>query len=208
LEAMRRAQDVALALFEKRGFDAVTVDDVARKADVGAASLFRNFGTKEGLVLWDEYDPMLFEAIAAHLKTKSPLEAMSAAVQEAVGTVYKQDRRRVLRRTELIAKTPALQLASRANVQALRDGLSEVLAAKVTHPLERELLSALFGATLEVSVERWRKERARRSLSTILREAFRLVACIAGSPPASSARSENAGQCASSVRYSTVSSGR
>ncbi|MDP1824194.1 MAG: helix-turn-helix domain-containing protein [Archangium sp.] len=176
LEAMRRAQDAALDLFEARGFDAVTVDDVARAAGVGVASLFRNFGTKEQLVLWDEYDPLLFEAVAAHLETKPPLEAMSAGVRDALGSVYEKDRRRVLRRAELMAKTPALRLAGLANLQALRAGLNEVLAPKVKDPLERELLGAVFGATLEVSVERWRKERARRPLAVILREAFKGVA--------------------------------
>lgn len=176
LQAMRRAQDAALELFEERGFDSVTVEDVARAAEVGVASVFRNFGTKEGLVLWDEYDPLLFEAVSGHLKTKSPLEAMSAGVSDALGSIYQRDRRRVLRRADLMAKTPALQLASRAQVYALREGLGQVLAPKVKDPLERELLCAVFGAALEVSVERWRKERARRPLAVILEEAFRLVA--------------------------------
>lgn len=176
LDSMRRAQDVALALFEERGFDAVTVEDVARAAELGVASLFRNFGTKENLVLWDEYDPLLFEAVSEHLETKSPLEAMSAGVQAALGAIYEEDRQRVLRRADLMAKTVALQLASRAQVYALREGLDRVLRAKVKDPLERELLCAVFGSTLEVSVERWRMERARRPLGTILRQAFRAVA--------------------------------
>lgn len=178
LEAMRRAQEVALTLFEQRGFDAVTVDDVAHKSHQGVASLFRNFGTKEQLVLWDEYDPLLFEAVARHLMTKSPLEAMSAGVSEALGTVYQRDRKRVLRRTELISKTPALQAASRPGIHALREGLDAVLAPRVKSALERELLCAIFGATLETAVDRWRQEKARRPLATILRQAFRLVASL------------------------------
>ena len=176
LEAMRRAQDAALELFEERGFDAVTVEEVAKAAGLGVASLFRNFGTKEGLVLWDEYDPLLFEAIAVHLKTAPPLEAMSAGVRDALGEVYERDGRRVLRRADLISKTPEIQLASRAQLHALREGLNRVLTPKVKDPLERELLCAVFISTLEVSVERWRKERATRSLAIILRDAFKRVA--------------------------------
>ena len=77
-----------------------------------------------------------------------------------------------------MAGTPALRLAGLANLHALRKGLSGVLAPKVKDPLERELLCAVFGATLEVSVERWRRERARRPLAVILREAFKLVATL------------------------------
>ena len=175
LESMRRAQDAALQLFEKRGFDAVTVEDVARAADQGVASLFRNFGTKEALVLWDEYDPLLFESVSKHLATKSPLEALSAGVREALGSIYEHDRKRVLRRADLMATTPALMLASRANLHPLREGLSAVLASKVKDPLERELLGAVFGATLEVAVEHWRKEKGRRPLNTILQRAFTQV---------------------------------
>ncbi len=175
LTAMRRVQDTALALFERRGFDAVTVETVARAAEVGVASVFRNFGTKERLVLWDEYDPLLFAAVAAHLASKPPLQAMGQGVSDALGAIYDVDRDRVLRRTELIAKTPALQAASRAELHALREGLNRVLAPKVTNRLERELLCAVFGATLEVSVECWRRERARRPLAKILRAAFQHV---------------------------------
>lgn len=183
LESMRRAQDAALDLFEKRGFDAVTVEDVARAADQGVASLFRNFGTKEALVLWDEYDPLLFEAVARHLETRSPLEALSAGVQEALGAVYEHDRKRVLRRADLMATTPALLLASRAGLHALREGLSAVLAAKVKDPLERELLGAVFAVTLEVAVEHWRKEKGRRPLGTILRQAFARVGKLGARTP-------------------------
>lgn len=171
--AMRRVQDVAMGLFEARGFDAVTVEEVARAAGVGTASVFRNFGTKEHLVLWDEYDPLLVETLAAHLETKAPLEALSAAVGEALGTFYDGDRRRLLRRTALASRTPALQAASQANVQALRGLLNRALRRKVPDPFEREVLCAVFTAALEVAVERWRRERARRSLATVLRLALR-----------------------------------
>ncbi|MDP3156530.1 MAG: hypothetical protein Q8N23_27915 [Archangium sp.] len=104
------------------------------------------------------------------------MPSRAAGVQAALGTIYETDRKRVLRRSDLMAKTAVLQLAGRAQVHALREGLDRVLRATVKDPLERELLCAVFGSTLEVSVERWRKERARRPLGTIVREAFRVVA--------------------------------
>ena len=108
---MRRIQDVALTLFERRGFEAVTVDDVARAAEVGVASVFRNFGTKEGLVWWDEYDPLLFEGIAARLGKLPPLEAVCEAACAGLDQFYSDDKKRLLRRTDLAAKTPALAAA-------------------------------------------------------------------------------------------------
>ncbi|GAA3806837.1 helix-turn-helix domain-containing protein [Nocardioides panacisoli] len=43
---LRAAQE----LVEERGIDAVTMDDVARRACVGKGTLFRRFGTREGLM--------------------------------------------------------------------------------------------------------------------------------------------------------------
>jgi AcrR family transcriptional regulator len=176
LEAMRRVQDAAIALFEARGFDAVTVEEVAREADVGVASVFRNFGSKEQLVLWDEYDPLLFDALAKKLADKRPLAAIEAALVESLGTLYARDRKRVLRRADLIAQSAALQQAARAGIQALREGLVGVLATKLRDPFERELVAAVFATALEVAVERWRVERARRPLASHLKRAFLLVA--------------------------------
>jgi AcrR family transcriptional regulator len=173
---MRHVQEVALGLFFSRGFDAVTVDEVARAAEVGVASIFRNFGTKERLVLWDEYDPLLLGALEKQLEKKAPLAALSASLEESLDEVYERDHRRVLRRSDLMAKTPALRAAARAELYSLREGLDGALRRHVPDAFERELTSAVFLATLEVSVERWRKERGRRPLRDVLREAFRHVA--------------------------------
>lgn len=173
---MRHVQDVALSAFIARGYEAVTVEEVAREAGVGVASIFRNFGSKERLVLWDEYDPLLFARLARHLEHRAPLEALTVALDEALGEIYERDRRRVLRRTDLVAKTPALVAASRAELAALRGGLTTALTPAVRDPLRRELLAAVFTATLEVCVERWRRERGKRPLGLLLRAAFRDVA--------------------------------
>ena len=64
LVAMRRIQLVALSLFERHGFERVTIEDIARAAKVGPATVYRNFTTKERIVLWDEYDPRLVQGVA------------------------------------------------------------------------------------------------------------------------------------------------
>ncbi|MER7499437.1 TetR/AcrR family transcriptional regulator [Nonomuraea pusilla] len=48
-ETRQRIADIAMGLFMARGFDDVTVADVARAADVSVNTVFNYFGTKEDL---------------------------------------------------------------------------------------------------------------------------------------------------------------
>ncbi len=63
LAAMREIQRTALDLFEADGYRHVTVERVAEAARVSPSSVYRYFGTKEMLVLWDEYDPQILDLI-------------------------------------------------------------------------------------------------------------------------------------------------
>jgi len=63
IDAMRRIQDVAIALFDERGFDDVAVEEIAAKADVSASSIYRYYETKEGILIHDEYEEPLMTAL-------------------------------------------------------------------------------------------------------------------------------------------------
>lgn len=173
---MARTQDAALSLFEQRGFDAVTVDDVAQQAGVGVASVYRWFGTKERLVLWDDYDAPLLARTQAHLHAgKSPFDAILLALLEGLGELYAREKRRILRRADLIATTPALINAARLDTHHQRDAFSKLFAPETTDPLERELLAAVIASTLETCVEEWRRRRGRVALDELLVRAFELL---------------------------------
>lgn len=177
LRTMRQVQLVALEAFEQRGFDAVSVEEIAQRAEVGTATVYRHFGTKERLVLWDAYDPMLFEGIAARLEAgDGPFEAMVRAVCDALGTFYERDERLVLRRTVLTWRTPALRSAALLDLNDLRQGLCTVLKRAVPDAFERELMAAVFVTMLDRCIDDWRKQRARTPLATIVRRAAKVVA--------------------------------
>lgn len=173
---MRRVQDVAIELFERHGFDAVTVDQVAREAEVGVASVFRNFGSKEALVLWDEYDPALFDAISRRLVAKrAPVDLVLDALTEQLSGVYARDKKRILRRADLTMKIPSVAAAALINVHLLREGLANLLKPRVSDQLQREVLAGAITSTLEVTVEEWRRQRARVPLETLLKRSFAML---------------------------------
>src|SRR5919198_2957348 len=67
----------AMELFGERGFDAVSVAEVARAADVSVATVFNYFPTKEDLV----YDRMeaFEEALLAAIRERAAGESVLAA---------------------------------------------------------------------------------------------------------------------------------
>lgn len=64
-EFRRRVVTESIRLFAERGYEATTVDDVAAAAGSSRRTLFRQFGSKEGLIFADHES--LLARVAAHL---------------------------------------------------------------------------------------------------------------------------------------------
>jgi AcrR family transcriptional regulator len=174
---MRRVQAAALDLFEARGFAAVTIEEIAVAAEVGPATVYRNFGTKERIVLWDDYDPALFEAIAARLPGE-PVAAVLEALAAALGPIYARDRERLLRRSRLALAIPEVVAASAADMRALRSALAGLF---VRHKAARagiaaDVLAAAIVGALDVAIEHWVRGSGQTPLVTLLRRAFAQLA--------------------------------
>ena len=70
---MHRVQAVALDLFERHGFDAVSIEQVADAAEVSPSTVYRYFGTKEGLIVHDEYDDRVLALLTYYLQQDGDL---------------------------------------------------------------------------------------------------------------------------------------
>src|SRR6187402_3828260 len=84
-ETRQRISDVATELFLARGFDAVTLDEIAVAAKVSKMTVFNYFARKEELMLDREDDLLLLpfrEALRARPKGQPPIAALRALVDE------------------------------------------------------------------------------------------------------------------------------
>jgi len=177
---MRRVQAAALDLFEARSFGAVTVEEIAARAGVGPATVYRNFGTKERVVLWDDYDPRWMEAIAARLPSDQPLVAVRDALLSGLDRVYGEDRERILRRTRLVMAEPSLTAAAASDHRTLVAALAQAFESKRAFGggLEREVAAGAIASALEAAVLRWAKGNGARSLRHYLERAFERLATL------------------------------
>lgn len=71
--------DAAAGLFAVHGYDAVTVADVARRADVSEQTVYNHFPTKEHLV-FDRADEMI-SSLLARIRHRAPDETVLDAVR-------------------------------------------------------------------------------------------------------------------------------
>jgi AcrR family transcriptional regulator len=120
--ARDRLTDAALELFDERGYDQTTVDDIVERAGVGRTTFFRYYGSKEA-VIFPDHDRLL-DAIRDRLATSTQATAL-VAVSEAVRLVllhYIEEGDLARRRYSLTSKVAALrdrEIASVARYQRL-----------------------------------------------------------------------------------------
>jgi AcrR family transcriptional regulator len=171
---MREVQAAALDLFEANGYAAVSVEAIAAAAGVSAPTVYRHFGTKERIVLWDDYDPDLLASIAAHARKLPPLAAIEAGLVEALDRIYETDARRILRRSRLLQAEPLLRVANAPVVAEMRAELGAILVLSYARLGEDRagLLAAVVMVALERAVDRWVAARGKTSLLTHFRDAF------------------------------------
>jgi AcrR family transcriptional regulator len=88
----------ALRLFGEQGYQATTVEQIAAAAEVSPSTFFRYFPTKEDVVLQDDMDTRMVEALERQPSGLGPIAAVRAATQE-VFTSYSAADLDVIRET-------------------------------------------------------------------------------------------------------------
>ncbi|AKA01756.1 TetR family transcriptional regulator [Streptomyces noursei ZPM] len=92
-QTRRRISEVALGLFVARGFDKVTIAEVAAAADVSVNTLYNYFAAKEDLVLPpDEASP---QRLADIVRDRQPGESAARAVLDRLRDELRRRDRRV-----------------------------------------------------------------------------------------------------------------
>jgi AcrR family transcriptional regulator len=102
-------EDSALALFEERGYDATTVEDIAERAEVSTTTFFRYFPSKAEVLLSDhgEQLPALHEAIIGRPAGEDDLTAVQRAVQQEWVAAIDPDR--TARKARIVDSSDLLQ---------------------------------------------------------------------------------------------------
>ncbi|MCY0946881.1 TetR/AcrR family transcriptional regulator [Streptomyces antarcticus] len=172
--------EAAAALFAERGYEATTVDDIARAAGISLRTFYRYCPTKE-----DALTPVLTAGVAElveQLALRPAAEPVTRAVQAAfaastAGARYAEPGRTV-RLIQVMSGVPAIRMRWLAAARAMQDRLAPVLAARTGRPesdLETRLLAAVLIDAVTVALEHWAAGDGREPLTDVSARALALL---------------------------------
>ncbi|WP_353946854.1 TetR family transcriptional regulator [Streptomyces sp. HUAS MG91] len=147
-QTRQRIAAVALRMFTERGFDAVTVNEIAEAAEVARTTLFAYFPAKESLVLDGVGGDDLAGVVARRPAGQTFLEALRAhSGAFAARGIPETDLDALLARVRVIHGSPGLQSAANALLHQQRQALAQVLAAEYG-PTAASLMAAQIAGSL------------------------------------------------------------
>lgn len=179
LKAMRHIQEVALDLFDRHGYNNVTIERIAAEAEVSPSSIYRYFGTKEQVVLHDEYDPVAIQALDDELAASDPITALRVVLDEMITLMTHGEGERIARRRMTYAMT---EPAVRAGMDRQADEMAttiRLLMAKHTgrdpDDLELRVTTAAIVAAFMAAVVYWHETGYRESLREVIEGALAVL---------------------------------
>ncbi|MGH3524866.1 MAG: TetR family transcriptional regulator [Mycobacterium sp.] len=101
----------ALRLIEENGYAATTVEQIAEAAEVSPSTFFRYFPSKESVLLADDLDPAIMDALAAQPPDVPPSQAIRRAYEVTMANMSEDQREFENTRQRLIFSIPELKAA-------------------------------------------------------------------------------------------------
>lgn len=155
-----RLAEAAFTLFDERGYEQTTVDDITERAGLGRTTFFRHYRSKED-VIFPDHDRLL-DQIRERLLTSSHSTAL-AAVSDAVRLVllhYLDEGELARRRYALTSKVAALRDREIASVARYQRLFREFIAGWMEDQgepasLRAELMAAAVVAAHNHVLRRW-----------------------------------------------------
>ncbi|WP_308290561.1 TetR/AcrR family transcriptional regulator [Streptomyces marispadix] len=153
-QAIRKA---AYRLFDEQGYSATSVERIAEEAEVSPSTVFRYFPTKEDIVLSDEYDPLLHDALLARPADEPPVTALRRAMLDVLAQAMAQEPGRepaeAHQRMRLVQEVPALRARMTEHMSVTGRLLAGALADRTGLAADSFELRVLTGALLGALAE-------------------------------------------------------
>ena len=166
--------EAGLDLFERQGYEATTVAQIARSAGVTEMTFFRYFRAKEQLLLDDPYDPVLIAAIAREPRDAPPFLRAARGVRSAWRALPEPETPIIRRRVRIIAQTPSLRGAMWRSTGNTERAIVERLVDDGAAPAVARVAAASVLAALVAGLYTWAEDES-ASLADAIEQALDVI---------------------------------
>jgi len=138
----------AWRLFQRKGYDQTTIEDITEAVDVSTRTFFRYFDSKEAVLFgdWRSNLPIVYEIIMSRPPEEPPFEALYEASKELV-ELYMAERSKVLMRKKLAATSKYIGDYERNVIfAALEETVTKALAKRLDADPETDLRPSLYAS--------------------------------------------------------------
>jgi AcrR family transcriptional regulator len=189
--ARENITQLAVVPLIEHGFDAVTIDDLAKAAGISKRTFFRYFATKEDVVTaeFTEAGTELLAAFRLRPRDEQPILSLRFAVGPVIERLTQEpERTRAL--IQLIQRTPALRGRFLVTQDQWREQLTEAIAERLPPgprtPMLARLTATVSMGTVDAAMTAW-AESGDRDIGPITDEAFEALTTVvqAATPPES-----------------------
>ena len=191
LKTKEAIQREALRLFQEQGYDETTIEQIAAAAEISPSTFFNYFPTKEDVVLFDRYDPLL-ESFILGLPQDEPLSQTIERALSMLASAIEADRQTIFVRAKFGLEVPEVRARFWEELEKAQNLFAGIVAkrtGRVATDFElRVLAMVLVTASFEASVE-WIRRDGKGDMFALVKEALDVSGVLdrldaLGQPPA------------------------
>ncbi len=155
----------ALRLFREQTYQGTTVEQIAAAAEVSPSTFFRYFPTKEDIVLRDDMDTRIIEALERQPASLGPLSAVRAAIREVFTSYTQADLDLLGETTALTMTVPEIRARAMNEFARSISAVGDALAKRADRPADdlavRTMAGAIIGVVMSITMpwEDWSSDR-------------------------------------------------
>ncbi len=176
-DAQARLTAAALRLFAQRGFDDVTVEDIADAAGVTQRTFFRYFPTKEEVLFAD--GQRVIELLTGVVREADPAASGADLVRVGLSELAKSmesSRGEHRLRGAVIRSAPSLHERELLKQYHVAQTLAAELVERGVTPIEASSLAGVGMVVFQSAYKSWTTDQKRTTLSTRISQALDIVA--------------------------------
>jgi AcrR family transcriptional regulator len=169
-ETHQRIYDTAMRLFAERGYDHVSVGDIAREAKISVPTFYAHYENKEHIVMQMPTQEEVDRILAAQPTTVPLSERIRSGIMAWIGHYSPAEREELLARWRIVVATPGLRNQAATFERATAGLVSDALKADAQPGSSPVAMDVVVTASLSAYTQiilRWAEADGRLSLEEV-----------------------------------------